>query len=404
MNQSMPDDIFDVDENTYPWTHIRFKHSIDESTREELDQLFGILDWSKSKEDYSEGLRLIDWHTLEDNQNLLTNLPRAKRFLDRLESKEFIQKVFEYYNVDYSGGYTYTVAFDLGSEDNHCGWHTDLKNKDTITLQYYISVEYPERTLRIKSEVSDEYDTEAMSGDAVMFHSNFNTWHKFNSGRGERRSIRLRLKTDLYNPKYIHHLDLEDDIGVIIDGKHMESPSAIKRLERGLSHISYLQLRKCGFNNIVSFEKMDDFNTAYQTLKNSHVKKCLIIFAGAMVGDQTKKIIKDINNTYTGNVLYDLNRVARQYVIIDLEKSADKLQNRGDYLGNIINEISHASSLDLDIAYLHPDQNTVAYLDNFHYHNLLSADDIRDCLSDEDMIKHALIMSERLARFCEKDN
>lgn len=358
----MPDDIFDVGQQKDPWIHTVFKNSIDTQTLTELDALFDLVDWDNSEHDDQASLMLMDWHKLANKQELLTDMPLAKRFLDRLESSEFIEKTFNFYGIDYSSGYTYNVAFDLGDENNYCDWHSDLKNKDTVTLQYYVNVEYPERTLRIKSDISGEYDTEAMSGDAVIFHSGKNTYHKFNAGRGHRRSIRLRIQTNLSNPDYVHHLDTNDDIGILIDGTPIQSGSRVKRLQRGLSHISYLQLRECGFNNIVCFEKENHKEKAHNTIQQSHIKKYVIIHAGAMVGEKTKQKVVDNDS-----------------------------------------EVMYSNSYrDLEIAYLYPNEMTKDFLENVYYHNIM--DDTHIPISDNELSKQASIINSRLKGFYKNEH
>lgn len=362
MKYSMPDDIFDVNQQQYPWTHTVFKNAVDAQTLQELNALFDLLDWDSSEHDDEASLMLIDWHKLENKQELLTGMPSAKYFLDRLESSEFIEKTFNFYGIDYDSGYTYNVAFDLGDENNYCDWHSDLKNKDTVTLQYYINVEYPERTLRVKSDISDEHDTEAMSGDAVIFHSGKNTYHKFNAGRGSRRSIRLRIQTNLNNPEYIHHLDAKDSIGVLLDATPIQSGSRVKRLQRGLAHISYLQLRECGFNNIVCFEKPNHKDKAQTKIQQSHIKKYVVIPAGAMVGKKTKEKVVDSDS----KVMY-----------------------------------SDSYSM-LDIAYLYPTEMTTPFLENIYYHNIMDNTNIP--ISDDKLLEQASMINTRLSDFYKNEH
>lgn len=377
---SDPRDIFKYKNTDTPWQHILAKGILSRTECNEFVKIFKMIDWSTAEKNTDIDLKVFNWHNNHKKYDI-SMFPEAEKFLDTMLDPKFMEEIFRYYNVDFSQGYEYTLCFDWGGEKTYNKFHTDFKHHpDIITLQYYIDLENPQSTLRLKDKKysKNEYDTTAMTGDAVMFHSSANTWHGFSSQgikeNTRRLSIRLRLKTNLTSNSHIFYPNKKDNLGLIIDSKDWDlevgDNNIREDLHLKLAKYTLMNTRVSGFNNIMVINKNNtDLEKAIQTLRKFGVTKILILFNGAFVSEKTKEIVNQVKSSYTGKVLADLNRVARIYMIIDLNKiKHNKFQTSGNYFGDVLNDVNSIDPQDLDISYLHPDEKTIEFFEGLYYY------------------------------------
>ena len=199
-------------------------------------------------------------------------------------------------------------------------------------------------------------NTGATSSDAVIFKSQPHTMHSFKAGPGKRFSLRLRIGTNILNPSVIQNKS-NSKIGVLIDCKDMESDSLHKLLEVNLGAVTYRNLIQHGFSNIVVFRDHNDFKVAKDLLKEHGVERILLVFAGATVNEKTLDAVTSAKHI---TAPIDGDTVLRQFVVFDINDSEFDIV--GDYLGNVKDKITNANMMDLGIAVLHPDKETVDFL------------------------------------------
>ena len=351
----LPEEILKQTENNEPWPHTIFRNAITPQCLSQLLSFHESFSWDNSShDDYQES----NIKTFSVKQHEVNALPdsEAKSFLNQLLDKEFYKKIFEYYNVDYKSGWedNTTLSLDLCYPNAYNENHNDSNHrKDTITLQYYLRLDDSKRSLFL-----NDYDTKAMPGSAVMFKSNPTSMHSFIPGEGYRYSLRLRLGTNLVNPYYLHD-PIDSDIGVLIDAKDMESDSHHKMFEVSLANVTRKNLIHYGMGNIVVYRSANDFQSAVETLHKAGVKRILLLFAGAMIGEKTKELVKNSEGIIAS---VDNNNILRQYVVFNTE---NKLDISGKFLDNVKNIVHNRSILEMDIAVLHPDEESVDYLNVF---------------------------------------
>ena len=256
--------------------------------------------------------------------------------------------------------YSLTVVRDDPNFYN--GMHNDVKDdKSVVTLQWYIQLDDPDRDLRY-SDRSDDLDptrTHVRDNSFFGFKSKPTTHHMYNSGWGERKVVRLRLYERLYN-KQIHNLDTNDNLCVYVDAKPMGVDVAVfgNNFEKRLGVMTYYNLSGYGFNNFILNEYPSKFNDCIKKLKSKGFTKCLVIFAGAVVGPEFRKTIDELE--FSDNIAYANkfeDRIARQYVVLDLTQLPQTLDNQGStYLQSIMNRTTHIETSDLGISYVHPEE------------------------------------------------
>ena len=206
-------------------------------------------------------------------------------------------------------------------------------------------------------------------GHGIMFNSNLSTMHSFDKGDGERYSVRLRLRHQpLIDPTFIHKPSA-DDLTVIIDCKDMETEYTLKgstfnhanprSLEIGLGTFTYHSCLDNGFSNIILFRDMKDFSTAITTAKTN---KVLILFAGALVSEQTYVWAK--NELKQCGEIHD-NKITRKFFLFDKSKLQGKLDNYGNYLQE---QLTHTANVndESDIFYKHPDNESKDIMEAFY--------------------------------------
>ena len=365
-----------------PWEHKIIKNALDEETVDSLLEAFHTIDWDNvSKDDFEAGIQ-----TKWISQDFIEALPQslAKDVLQELNSRATHELLLQQYNIDYSTGYEASLVFDRCNPNGLNEVHNDTgPRKDTLTLQYYLQIDDETRTLHL-----DNFDTRATFGDAVIFKSQPHTMHSFKAGKGNRFSLRLRIGTNILNPKVIQNKS-DSKVGVLIDCKDMESDSCHRLLEVNLGAVTYRNLIQNGFSNIVTFREREDFESARDLLKEHGVERILMVFAGATVDNTTlaqvyaaKHITAPIDN----------DTVLRQFVVFDTNDSDFDIV--GDYLGNVKDKITHADMMDLGIALLHPDEDSVHFLEEISEY-LIPRPDLTDKLSEYDK-ELAGIIKERV--------
>ena len=365
-----------------PWEHKIIKNALDEETVDSLLEAFHTIDWDNvSKDDFEAGIQ-----TKWISQDFIEALPQslAKDVLQELNSRATHELLLQQYNIDYSTGYEASLVFDRCNPNGLNEVHNDTgPRKDTLTLQYYLQIDDETRTLHL-----DNFDTRATFGDAVIFKSQPHTMHSFKAGKGNRFSLRLRIGTNILNSKVIQNKS-DSKVGVLIDCKDMESDSCHRLLEVNLGAVTYRNLIQNGFSNIVTFREREDFESARDLLKEHGVERILMVFAGATVDNTTlaqvyaaKHITAPIDN----------DTVLRQFVVFDTNDSDFDIV--GDYLGNVKDKITHADMMDLGIALLHPDEDSVHFLEEISEY-LIPRPDLTDKLSEYDK-ELAGIIKERV--------
>ena len=365
-----------------PWEHKIIKNALDEETVDSLLEAFHTIDWDNvSKDDFEAGIQ-----TKWISQDFIEALPQslAKDVLQELNSRATHELLLQQYNIDYSTGYEASLVFDRCNPNGLNEVHNDTgPRKDTLTLQYYLQIDDETRTLHL-----DNFDTRATSGDAVIFKSQPHTMHSFKAGKGNRFSLRLRIGTNILNSKVIQNKS-DSKVGVLIDCKDMESDSCHRLLEVNLGAVTYRNLIQNGFSNIVTFREREDFESARDLLKEHGVERILMVFAGATVDNTTlaqvyaaKHITAPIDN----------DTVLRQFVVFDTSDSDFNIV--GNYLGNVKDKIIHADMMDLGIALLHPDEESVHFLEEISEY-MIPRTDLTDKLSEYDK-ELASIIKERV--------
>ena len=365
-----------------PWEHKIIKNALDEETVDSLLEAFHTIDWDNvSKDDFEAGIQ-----TKWISQDFIEALPQslAKDVLQELNSRATHELLLQQYNIDYSTGYEASLVFDRCNPNGLNEVHNDTgPRKDTLTLQYYLQIDDETRTLHL-----DNFDTRATFGDAVIFKSQPHTMHSFKAGKGNRFSLRLRIGTNILNPKVIQNKS-DSKVGVLIDCKDMESDSCHRLLEVNLGAVTYRNLIQNGFSNIVTFREREDFESARDLLKEHGVERILMVFAGATVDNTTlaqvyaaKHITAPIDN----------DTVLRQFVVFDTSDSDFNIV--GNYLGNVKDKIIHADMMDLGIALLHPDEESVHFLEEISEY-MIPRTDLTDKLSEYDK-ELASIIKERV--------
>lgn len=375
-------DILSASVEESPWCHSVLHDAIDSDTLQELIQLFNQLDWNTADDAYEHGGPI----KLNYNPHQVpSHLANANKFLTMLASEEFHKQVFDHYSVDYSNGYDMNLVFDKSDGDRSNQWHNDHDfSPNVITVMYYIQLDDITRTLKIKTTQGDEVDTNATAGSAVMFKSGLNTWHAYPSGYGQRLSVRLRLRTNMYSPTYIYNKDTSDTVGVIIDGKDWESGVKPIDMHKKLAVLTYENLIAHDFKNIIAVNSTRDFNTAVATLKSNGVSRILVLFNGGTVDNTTYDAILNLQSPYTGNVLSGNDRAARQYVVLNLNLiSTEEFQVGGKYFGNVIAEFADVAPGDLGICILHPDPTTQSLMECLYYHDWESFEDSTRGVTDD---------------------
>lgn len=380
----LPEEILKQTENNEPWPHTILRDAITPQCLSQLLNFHGSYSWNDANHDDYQGSSI---KTVLVKQAAVDSLPdnEAKSFLNQLLDKEFYKKIFEYYNINYESGWeeNTTLSLDLCYPDAYNEDHNDSNHrKDTITLQYYLRLDDSKRTLFL-----NDYDTKAMPGSAVMFKSNPTAMHSFQQGQGHRFNLRLRLGTNLVNPHYLHD-PIDSDIGVLIDAKDMESSSPDEMFEVCLANVTRKNLLHYGMGNIVVYRSASDFEPAVETLRKSGVKRILMLFAGAMIGEKTKELVKNSEGIIAS---VDNNNILRQYVVFNTE---NKLDISGKFLDNVKDIVHNKDMLEMDIAVLHPDEESVDYLNVFCRFEM-PPKQFSDNLSNFDK-RVASIMSDRL--------
>lgn len=339
----------------FPWPHVVQHNSISKTLCEKFTQFVKEYDIEKIPT-HDKLNDIITWPvSIQEATNIDQNLKI-------LYDSQFHKKIFSFWNVETPIGYTFSVNWDWCNEKGSNGFHCDLGNTentcDVITLQWYMKQDNDARTLILQNNFDNSIvDTLTKTKSFVMFKSTPQTFHKFDPGLGERISLRLRLKTNLINSTHIHHYNQTDSIGVIIDCKNMECG---KSIEHSLGNFTRLNLSYYGWNNIIVIDKNHEFDLAVSKLTSIGCKKIVVLFAGAIVGEYTKNKIKLLPEEIFAHKSDD--RIFRKYIIFPT-KNYISIQQKTNYGSNILNSVNNQHNHFLDIHYIHPEKNTVDFLD-----------------------------------------
>ena len=348
MSKILPSIIFDGTVHTDPWQYT-VSEQIDEHTLNDLQIFMNQQDWSRAEVDPDTRVETI---TINDWDFDRTDIPYAGVFLQQMQSSKFHRQILKHYNLPIYN-YTSSLVIDRCPPNSFNDSHNDMHgNKDVVTLQFYIGLDDANRAIKVDHELTD-----IGAGQGMMFKSSLHTWHSFDAGHGYRYSVRLRLRHKLIDPKNLH-MHTDDNIGVIIDCKDMETGYGPDDLEHRLGRLTYESCKQAGFTNIVVFDKMDDWETALDTQK---ADKVLVLFAGALLGDTTYDYVVT-QRVQCGNII-SKDRIARQFFLFDKSKLQGPLNNKGNYLSEQVSNTVHTELEDIDIFYEHPDDDTREIID-----------------------------------------
>jgi len=366
-----------------PWEHKIIRNAFDKETIDSLLDALHTIDWDNApKDNFEEGIQ-SKFISQQFVKNLSPSL--AKDVLQELNGWATHELLLQHYDIDYSTGYEASLMFAYDGPDALNGKHNDTgPRKDTITLQYYLQIDDETRTLHL-----DDFDTRATSGDAVIFKSTPQSMHSFKAGKGHRFSLRLRIGTNILNPKVIQNKS-DSKVGVLIDCKDMESNSLHELLEVNLGAVTYRNLIQNGFTNIVTFREREDYESARDLLKEHGVERILMVFAGATVDETT------LSRVYAAEHItapIDNDTVLRQFVVFDTNDSDFDIV--GNYLGNVKDKITHADMMELGIAVLHPDDESIDFLGEISEYMIPNGLD--DDMSDYDK-ELARIIKQRVGK------
>ena len=366
-----------------PWEHKIIRDAFDKETIDSLLDALHTIDWDNApKDNFEEGIQ-SKFISQQFVKNLSPSL--AKDVLQELNGWATHELLLQHYDIDYSTGYEASLMFAYDGPDGLNGKHNDTgPRKDTITLQYYLQIDDETRTLHL-----DDFDTRATSGDAVIFKSTPQSMHSFKAGKGHRFSLRLRIGTNILNPKVIQNKS-DSKVGVLIDCKDMESNSLHELLEVNLGAVTYRNLIQNGFTNIVTFREREDYESARDLLKEHGVERILMVFAGATVDETT------LSRVYAAEHItapIDNDTVLRQFVVFDTNDSDFDIV--GNYLGNVKDKITHADMMELGIAVLHPDDESIDFLGEISEYMIPNGLD--DDMSDYDK-ELARIIKQRVGK------
>lgn len=366
-----------------PWEHKIIRNAFDKETIDSLLDALHTIDWDNApKDNFEEGIQ-SKFISQQFVKNLSPSL--AKDVLQELNGWATHELLLQHYDIDYSTGYEASLMFAYDGPDGLNGKHNDTgPRKDTITLQYYLQIDDETRTLHL-----DDFDTRATSGDAVIFKSTPQSMHSFKAGKGHRFSLRLRIGTNILNPKVIQNKS-DSKVGVLIDCKDMESNSLHELLEVNLGAVTYRNLIQNGFTNIVTFREREDYESARDLLKEHGVERILMVFAGATVDETT------LSRVYAAEHItapIDNDTVLRQFVVFDTNDSDFDIV--GNYLGNVKDKITHADMMELGIAVLHPDDESIDFLGEISEYMIPNGLD--DDMSDYDK-ELARIIKQRVGK------
>ena len=351
----LPEAIFQGQVLNDPWEHTIV--DMDKRTQSELLEYISQQDWDREEE--APGIKTLK---INDHDFNIQNLPRASAFLKQLQSNDFQKQILEYYNLK-PNVFDFSLVFDNIDPSGSNSLHNDIEDyEDVITLQYYIKIDDPKRNLQLNYKTS-KYG----QGYGIMFKSKIDTMHSFESGIGQRLSVRLRIRHNpLVDPLYVHAQSI-DDLTVIIDCKDMEAEyisrgstftyTNKKPLEYGLGTFTYHSCLDSGFTNIILFRNQDDFNTAIETAPSN---KILVLFAGTLVSNRTYSWAKQ-QTSQCGSVAQD--RILRKFFLFDKSNIKDTLNNKGKYLQDQIKHTKHVDEKRADIFYKHPDKENKNIID-----------------------------------------
>lgn len=321
-------------------------------TEDECEQIQEILDDALEDEDYENG---VVFRSIPKAFLTVMRSPATRKILD-LTDRAFQREIVECQSDDYIEDLH--IVYKIGFEIFEPGSNNERKSyidrfKDSISLKLFISdddfaVYCGDQLLQVNS------------GGLTTYADRLNTTTQVvNTGSEKLYVITVAIKTEMVNPKIVHNAS-DSKVGVIIDCKDTESPSELSALEYGLANFTRQQLVKNGFNNITAFISRKDFDTCVQTLKDAGVEKAFYIFAGTIVEPDTYDKVADTSTLTAwkeGDVVY------RRYLIFDVA-NYNYFQIKGEFLSNVIDDITCVLPEYYGIYYLQPDTYTYEFLED----------------------------------------
>lgn len=320
---------------------------------DECDQIVDLLDDALDDEEYENGIvfRSIPKAFLNVVKSSVTQ--KILELTDRSFQKELIKIQSDDFIDDLH------VVYKIGFEIYQPGSSNERKSyidrfKDSVSLKLFVCDSNDFQVTRNQDSIS------LKSGDLVAYKDDLNVQTQVvNATDCNLYVITLAIKTELVNPKIIHNQS-DSEVGVIIDCKDTESSTNYNALEYGLANFTRQNLVKNGFSNITAFISRKDFDTCVYTLKRQGVKKIMYIFAGTVVENDT---FAKVESTETMTAWKENDIIYRRYLIFDADEF-DYFQIKGEFLANLVDDITPAIPEYYGIYYLQPEAHTCKFLEN----------------------------------------
>lgn len=321
-------------------------------TEDECEQIQEIMDDALEDEEYENG---VVFRSIPKAFLTVMRSSATKKILE-LTDKSLQNEIVKCQSDDYIEDLH--IVYKIGFEIFEPGSSNERKSyidrfKDSVSLKLFIS------DGDFQVYCGDQLLTVSSGGLATYADRLSSTSQVVNSGTENLYVVTISIKTEMVNPKIVHNAS-DSKVGVIIDCKDTESPSELSALEYGLANFTRQQLVKNGFNNITAFISRKDFDTCVQTLKDAGVEKAFYIFAGTIVDQNTYEKVKYTSKLTAwkeGDIVY------RRYLIFDVSKY-DYFQIKGEFLSNVIDDITNVSPEHYGIYYLQPDTYTYEFLED----------------------------------------
>ena len=340
--------------------------------------------------------------------------PRRALGEEHFFSQVDIHRLGEVYGLDSVDYFQWEIARDDPSFQN--AFHTDVKHtKNTVTIQWYLDMDDPNRKLYISSHnylPFDEWDDspdvqqlDTVPNSMVAFLAKPNTNHGFKSGTGYRYNVRLRFMEFLNKPTLIHNKNTDDKICWWIESKDMEVESypqdsqdfyeetdSDSTIEENLARFTYDCLTSYQQHNILVSNKIRHYPKTLQYLKDQGFEKCAIVFAGACVTDKTVDFVRNQTNDCPvyGERYDDLDCLLRRLVVLDLTKiDVSKADGFDNYLNAYLDDLGEINvERDTGCLYVHPEENTFRALYDMARYQEITFDDLRNTKNYPELKDH----------------
>ena len=319
--------------------------------------------------------------TEDDNYDSKKFTPEKLLGKDHFFSKVDVQEIGRIYGLENVDEFSWRITKDY--PEFHNTFHTDVHyNKNTVTLQWYLDMDDKSRTLHVTDvgkipfdKWNNNNDIEKLDTSAnsmVAFRASPRTHHGFKAGIGYRYNVRLRLKEHLKKETVVHHYNENEKLCWFIDAKDMEVESYPTSddfyvpedgtLEEYLAKFTYDSLIANEQGNIIVSDKIKEYPKTLQYLKDQGFEKCVIVFAGACVTQDTINYVYNNTDDFPvyGQIDNDDNKFYRKVTIINLNQvNLDLAQGTGKYLSSYVSNAKNINhKFDLNCYYVHPEHDT----------------------------------------------